>query len=267
MRKTWTAALFLFPALAIAQAAPSLPEGAYADLEKKLAPLAQKYGGVTFSFPRKSMTGGWANVNYVPANNQANAEAYVAMFLEEFAKYPADFIQKSRLRRVEFVEKLAVGSQYRSAVPNYEHEVLYYDVSYVANQRYVRHVVHHEFYHMLEQEWNGDSYYRDPNWAQLNEKGFAYGAGGENAYGRGDVWSFVHPKPGFVNLYSTYGLEEDKAEVWAVLFVPENWKIVRTYLEGDPILRAKVSYMREFGRSKSQSMDDKFWRAVSGDVP
>jgi hypothetical protein len=192
--------------------------------------------------------------------------AYVELFVEEFSKYPADFIKASGLKRVELVEGLAVGSQFRAAVPNYVFDVLYYDVSYVYNQRYTRHVVHHEFYHMLEHEWNGSTHYQDPNWARLNDKGFKYGDGGTQAYGRGDVWSFIHPRPGFMNLYSTYGLEEDKAEVWAVLFVPDNWKLVKSAVAEDPILRAKVEYMRDFGRSKSASMDSLFWGSVLGEA-
>lgn len=258
MRRFSTLALALLAQLSLAQA-PDV-----SSIEASLAPLAAKYPGVSFTLAKSEFKGTWANINYKPVQDLASAKTYVAMFVEEFAKYPADFIKLAKLKRVELVEKLAVGTQFRSAVPDYFNEVLYYDVAYVTNMRYARHVVHHEFYHMLEQEWNGDSYYKDPNWAHLNEKDFKYGAGGSSAYGRGDVWSFVHPHTGFVNLYSTYGIEEDKAEIWAVLFVPENWSLVKGFLDGDAVLRAKVSYMREFGRSKSPAMDQKFWTAVSG---
>lgn len=268
MSLRWLATAFLLvPAFSTAQAPPSLPEPVFGALEKKLGALNSKYPGVVFTLPRKELKDGWATLNYKPILSESDASLYVDVFIEEFAKYPADFIRSSKLKRVELVEKLAIGTQFRAAVPDYDHEVLYYDVSYVRNQRYVRHVVHHEFYHMLEQEWNGNAYYKDPNWAMLNEKDFKYGSGGSDAYGRGDVWSFVHPKPGFLNIYSTYGLEEDKAEVWAVLFVPENWKLVKQTVADDPILRAKVSYMREYARAKAPTMDDRFWKVTSGESP
>jgi hypothetical protein len=234
-------------------------------MEGRLAQLSSRFPGVSFVFPRQETTKGWANLSFKPVQNENDAAAYVELFAEEFTKYPSEIVKSSKLKRVEFVEKLAVGSQFRAAVPDYEHEVLYYDVTYASRPRYSRHVVHHEFYHMLEQEWNGSAYYKDQEWSKLNEKGFVYGTGGSEAYGRGDVWSFVHPRPGFLNLYSTYGLEEDKAEVWAVLFVPENWSLVKDSVAEDPILRAKVGYMREFGRSKSSAMDEKFWRQVAGE--
>ncbi len=265
--RRWVLLPFLVPALAFSQAPPSLPNLSYASLEKKLVPLVSKYQGVTFSFPRTEVTKGWANLKFKPVENESDAIAYVDLFVEEFSKYPVDLIKSSGLRRVEFVEKLAVGSQFRAAVPDCENEVLYYDVSYARSQRYSRHVVHHEFYHMIEQQWNGNSFYKDPNWALMNDKDFKYGTGGSDAYGQGDVWSFVHPRPGFLNLYSTYGLEEDKAEVWAVLFVPDNWRIVKPAVLDDPILRAKVNYIREFARSKSPTMDDEYWKSVSGELP
>jgi hypothetical protein len=262
MRCALAATFALAPLLAFAQAPP---EPVFAALEKKLEVLEQKYPGVKFDVPRAEVMDGWARMNYKPIQSEANANAYVDLFIEEFTKYPVDFIKACKLKRVEIVDKLAIGTQFRAAVPNYKDEVLLYDVSYVHNERYVRHVVHHEFYHMLEEEWNGDPYYRDPNWAIMNEKDFKYGTGGADAYGRGDVWSFVHPKPGFLNVYSTYGLEEDKAEIWAVLFVPENWKLVKPLVADDAILRGKVGYMREFGRGKSSAMNDAFWKRVSGD--
>lgn len=235
-----------------------------ADMQAKLAPLAQRYG-VAFTFPTEELRAGATSYTYSPVikENEARATAFVAMFVQEFAKYPADFIKASKLKRVLFVENLAVGAQRRAAVPAYDTEDLLYDVTYIGNDRYVRHVVHHEFYHMLEQEWNGSAYYKDPKWAALNAPDFKYGAGGENAYGKGDVWSFVHPKPGFINVYSTYGLEEDKAEVWAVMFVPANWKLVAPLVEEDAILRAKVGYLREFGRTKSPSMGEEFWKSLT----
>ncbi len=266
MARCWFVyACLVVPALGLAQAPPSVPETTLDALEGKLSQLSSRFPGVTFAFPREETSKGWANMNFKPVQNENDAAAYADLFIEEFAKYPSELIKLSKLRRVEFVDRLAVGKQYRAAVPDYDHEVLYYDVGYVRNQRYSRHVVHHEFYHMLEQEWNGSAYYKDQTWAKFNEKDFVYGTGGSEAYGHGDVWSFVHPKPGFINLYSTYGLEEDKAEVWAVMFVPDNWRLVRRAVDDDPILRAKVSYLRDFVRSKTSAMDDRFWRQVSGD--
>jgi len=251
-------------ALALLLLAAPAQDRPFKEIEAKLAPVAQRYG-IQIVLPSTELRGGRTSYTYSPVSkpNDARAVKFVDMFVQEFSKYPVDFIKASKLKRVVIVENLAVGAQRRAAVPAYDTEDLLYDVAYVGNERYMRHVVHHEFYHMLEEQWNGSAYYKDPNWALLNPPDFKYGTGGDDAYGRGDVWSFVHPKPGFINLYATYGLEEDKAEVWAVMFVQENWKIVAPMLADDPVLRAKVSYMREFARSKSPSMNDEFWKSLA----
>ena len=125
-------------------------------------------------------------------------------------------------------------------MPDYFKETLYYDFTVKSFAEYPRRMVHHEYYHMIEQQFNGNAYFK-PKWAKLNEKGFEYGRGG--AVNRDRTNSiFDHPLPGFVNRYAMSGLEEDKAEIWAVLFVTENWNTVKPWLADDHILRNKVEY-------------------------
>jgi hypothetical protein len=255
--------LAALPAVASAQAPPRLPDHVSIDLQRRLAPLGRQFG-VAFVFPREPKSAGRGTYSYEPIADDRSevAERYVDLFVEEFGKYPTDFIKASKLKRVLFVQGLAVGQQKRAAFPETRGEDLLFDVTAVHNERYARHVVHHELYHMLEDDWNGSAYYKDPNWSLLNEAEFQYGAGGA-AYQTGSVWEFNHPKTGFINIYATSGLEEDKAEIWAVMFVSENWKMIEPMLASDPVLRAKVSYMREFGRSKSPAMGVEFWSEVS----
>ncbi len=79
--------------------------------------------------------------------------------------------------------------------------------------------MHHEFYHLIEYnliEYNSfkDFYYKDPDWNSLNSKDFTYGKGGASAYSDSTFANEKHPFDGFVTEYSTYGLEEDKAEIY-----------------------------------------------------
>ena len=219
------------------------------------------------SFATTAMTS-TTGLNYKPVQpeNQVIADKYYAALIEEFSKYPTEFIKKSNLKRIVLVEKLAEGSTFMAARPITNAETLYYDVTYFTSELYARYVIHHEFYHMIEEEWNGSAFYKDPNWAAFNEKGFSYGDGGRSAYNqREDVWSFVHPMKGFVNWYSSYGLEEDKAVVWGGMFTPELWKLVKTMIRTDSIIGAKVDYLRKFGESYSAEMDEEFWNSLSGD--
>ncbi|GAA0345557.1 hypothetical protein GCM10009092_07550 [Bowmanella denitrificans] len=163
---------------------------------------------------------------------------YLALFEQEIAKLPPAVLRLSGLDKVAFVRALSVGPQPRAAVPDYIHEVLYYDVD-APGDAYLRHVVHHEFYHMLEQQLYGSAYYKDPLWHSLNPDGFVYGNGG--AYARdSSVSVFSHPHPGFVNGYAMSGLEEDKAEIWAIIWAQQSWQAVETLVEIDSILQAKI---------------------------
>ena len=76
------------------------------------------------------------------------------------------------------------------------------------------------------------------------------------------MWPFDHPQPGFASKYTMSGLEEDKATLWAALFVPERWALLKKMIAVDPIIAAKVQYLRDFARSKSPEMEGEYWEIV-----
>jgi len=171
---------------------------------------------------------------------------YLLIFKEEFEKYSQQYIKKTGLRSVVFCKELAYLGQERAALPDAFKETLFYDFllgSY--NPTYQRHVVHHEFYHMIEEQFFKDFYYKDPIWSSFNSNEHKYGDGGSTQRGS-DQYPITHPKEGFINLYSTSGLEEDKAEVYAILWVEDEKKQVFEWLEEDKILKRKINYMQEF---------------------
>jgi hypothetical protein len=189
---------------------------------------------------------------------------FAGLFSQEFSKYPVSFIKRSNLKLVVFVKKLTVFSQKRSAMPDYFKEVLYMDI-YVGDydSTYQKHIIHHEFYHMVEQEFNGNAYYKDPAWSTLNAPGFQYGTGGKNARGS-SMYPLTHPEAGFINLYSASGLEEDKAELYASLFIPEEASRVDGWAKDDFILRKKVGFLKAFLQEKGGGdFDDAFWISIS----
>jgi hypothetical protein len=172
-------------------------------------------------------------------------QLYLRLFHEEFHKLPPALIQKVNLKHIVLLQHLTVAEQPRLAVPDYVHEVLYYDTSDTRGMPYMphqRHVVHHEFYHMLEQQFYGSAYYRDPLWQQLNPIGFQYGNGGATVRDP-KVAKFSHPAPGFINHYAMSGLEEDKAELWAVLWTTHGWAAVQPMVARDKILQRKVQLL------------------------
>ena len=189
---------------------------------------------------------------------------FAGLFSQEFSKYPVSFIKRSNLKNVVFVKKLTVFSQKRSAMPDYFKEVLYLDI-YVGDydSTYQKHIIHHEFYHMVEQEFNGNAYYKDPAWSALNAPGFQYGTGGKNARGS-SMYPLTHPEDGFINLYSMSGLEEDKAELYATFFIPEEASKVNGWASEDRILKKKVDFMKTFLQEKgAPEFNDAFWISFS----
>lgn len=168
---------------------------------------------------------------------------YLAMASRELGKYPKTLLKKANLKGIVIVKNLCIAGQRRSAMPDYVNEILYLDFQRGSHApQYQAHVIHHEFFHLLEQELNGSAYFKGPEWAKLNPKNFKYGNGGKHQRGD-DNFGLVHPQAGFINRYSTSGMEEDKAEIYAALFIPAERKKINTMAAKDPHLKAKINMM------------------------
>ena len=107
---------------------------------------------------------------------------------------------------------------------------------------------------MLEEAIHGNGYYYDPTWAHFNSPNFRYGSGGASMQA-GHLSIFNHPALGFVNHYAMSGLEEDKAEIFAALMVPEERQQLANWIkQGDYVLKQKRDYMRAFIQSLDPNM-------------
>ncbi|MDB4614432.1 putative zinc-binding metallopeptidase [bacterium] len=195
-------------------------------------------------------------------NDQPQLLAFLKIFEAEFSKYPTEFVKKSKLQQVVFAKAMAINGQYRAAVPDYSAETLYYDFQMKSQDHYQYRVIHHEYYHMIEEQHHGDAYFKDPAWAALNEPGFKYGKGG--AANRSTALSkYTFPQQGFINAYAMSGLEEDKAEIWSIMFVPQIWNKIKQRVGRDRIIRKKVAYMQKFASQQSKTMTGKYWQRTA----
>lgn len=204
----------------------------------------------------------WDEIKYTVASKSDYERLlkYLRLFRREFNKYPKEFIRESRLKWVVFVKDLSISGQLRTAVPDYKKEILFLDFARGTHSTiYQRHVIHHEFYHMIEEQFNGDAYWKDPNWAKFNDKNFKYGKGGATVQGQSNVYELTHPKKGFINLYSMSALEEDKAEIFASLFVKAESRKIAKCVKKDDILRKKVRYMKTFLFKCCKDMNPQYW--------
>lgn len=182
---------------------------------------------------------------------------YTSLFAPEFALYPPDLVQRAQIKRVVLCSELSFAGQRRAAIPDYEHDTLYLDVARgMYSKPYVRKVIHHEFFHVIDYCDDG-SVYQDERWASLNPAAFKYGSGGRAAQDLHETSVLTTKFPGFLNHYSTTGVEEDKAEVFANLIVDLQYVEDRT--AKDPVLNAKVKRMKELLAKFCPEMNGKFW--------
>lgn len=208
----------------------------------------------------------WKEIKYTTASKSDYNRLfkYLKLFQEEFNKYPKEFIKKTKLKRVVFVKNLSCAGQFRAAVPDYYKEILFYDFAYgPCNTIYHRHVIHHEFYHMIEEQFNGNPRWKDPKWAKFNDKNFKYGKGGATVYGKPGMYPLTHPQKGFTGLYSMSTLQEDKAEIYASLFIESENRKIAKWIEEDDILKKKVNYMKTFLFNVCKDMDAEYWKELS----
>lgn len=224
---------------------------------EKAAEIAKKYQltivtGAT-EFPRGKINGRDAGAPAV--------DAYLKIFREEWNLYPVELVARTGLKRIILCEGLSFDGQLRAAIPDFPHDDLYLDVSrgsYSAS--YVRKVLHHEFFHVID--WKDDgALYSDPSWCRLNPDGFAYGRGGAAVQGDSTVSLLDDSVPGFLNKYSRAGVEEDKAELFANLVV--NPSEVEKRLDSDRVLERKVERLKALLKTFSPTMDRTFWDAAA----
>ena len=186
---------------------------------------------------------------------------YAALFAPEFQLYPPDLIRRAKVKRFVLCEELAFARGRRGAIPDWDHDTMYYDVASGAyNTTYQRKVFHHEFYHMIDFRDDG-SVYRDDRWAALNPPGFKYGNGGVSAQNTATTSILTDKYPGFLNHYSTTGVEEDKAEMFANLIVDSAYVMGRA--EKDRVLKAKVTRMKELMAIFCPDVKEEFWEKAA----
>jgi hypothetical protein len=108
---------------------------------------------------------------------------------------------------------------------------------------YQERVFHHEFFHLIDYLVAGPGL-RDTDWAALNPPDFRYGPGGSRMQdSRTNPFAATRSIPGFLTLYGTAAVEEDKAELFSFLFTDDAFLAERS--TADPVVRAKQARLKE----------------------
>lgn len=155
----------------------------------------------------------WNMVSY-ELLSPAEEKHFLEVVSSAFSAYPADFFTGIGLKNLVICKNLKFDGTLRAAVPdNYKHQLfLSYNSTY--SDYYIAHCFYHEVNHYAEYYiWN-DYRYKWKEWTNLYT---GTSKRGEYAYSnsRVDWYSITDSAPGFLNLYSTMGEEEDRSEIIA----------------------------------------------------
>jgi hypothetical protein len=209
----------------------------------------------------------WDTFRLLTEADLPSIKQYGAWFIDEWAKYPIDWVSSADLDSIVFVTDMfvSVNNSYWAAMPDPIGDAVYYDPSYVEyGESYCRETIHHEFNHVLSYNYFGDWAPYDPIWEALNPPGFSYGEGGAVCYLPGNTClTGEHPILGFVTGYATSGMSEDRAELYAYLMTSQPYRNLLLWIETDPYLAAKVENYKEFISSHSPEMSGTYFDDIN----
>lgn len=239
----------------------------YTTWEQKLETLEDlekyyniKIYGVDEKFTPSEYAGYYADFKYITDKDKQDYDKFVKVFIEEFKKYTPCWIKATKLKSIMLVKDLTLKNVYkessvRAAMPDSDWSAVYYDIKYISNEDYVREVIHHEFYHLIEYNTYGSFYYKDTKWNSFNTLWFKYKNGGEYAYWNSD-YDPSREHEDFISEYSTYGLEEDKAEIYGHIMINDEKLYEKSKKSSN--LNNKVNYMKDFITNQCLDMKNSF---------
>ncbi len=189
-----------------------------------------------------------------------NIRRSVPIFLSEFALYPPDFVKNTKLQRIVLCRFLAYRARPVGAIVDFDRNTLYIHVVHSSSSdEYLRRAIHHEFFHIVDFSDDG-ALRNDEQWEKLNHASFDYGSGGWSMLADLTATRLNDSIPGFLNKYSTSGVEEDKAEVFATMIV--DYAAVEDRAKMDMVVRNKVEMMKDLVLHISPDMSADFWNSL-----
>lgn len=183
-------------------------------------------------------------------------DRYAPLFEKEWRRYPKSLMARTKLFKIVIGADVKVLNQPRAAVPDFTPGWYWLDAQVGQRiPRYGKHVLHHDFFHMIDERDSPDGR-RDAAWEALNPDTVKYGKGGWFMQ-KGNVGALRDDLPGFLTEYATSAVEEDKAEVYGHLLGSPAF--VRRRASADPVLANKVLRIKELVKAFEPAMDDAWW--------
>ncbi len=193
------------------------------------------------------------------APTSADLAKYAKIFASEWNRYPVSVIRAAKVKRIVIATGISLNKQVRAAVPSFDSNTMYYDTTLGSyNEAYQRLVVHHEFFHMMDQVQG--LVRKDPEWAALNPPDFHYGNGGDKMRNLG-AGVLTDKLPGVLTPYAMSAIEEDKAELYGHLLVDREYVAGR--VKADAVIAAKVGLLKARMQKWDAEFSDEFWNSMA----
>lgn len=181
-----------------------------------------------------------------------------SMLAKEMALYPRGFFKKIGINKIVLCSDLKIDEDSVGGLADIESNTIYLDVvAFPLSQEGLQENLsfHHEVFHFVD--WRDDYQIdRDPGWNALNQ-GFQYGQGGESML-KLIQYQIKKPIPtGFLNWYSTSGICEDKAEIFAHTISNKDTMIRRA--QNDKIIKQKILAIQRIVRGFDREFGDSIW--------
>lgn len=176
-----------------------------------------------------------------PAAAGRSLDSARSVLQEQIARYPARFLRLVGLKELVLCGALSFEGTDCGAFADVERGRLYLQLADGASSARLRRTVHHEIFHQVDYA-DDHRLDADARWEALNPPGFRYTQDSLRVQSDPDALLPDSSLKGFVNLYATSGVAEDKAETYALMVVDPALIDSRAAL--DPIIRAKTERTR-----------------------
>ena len=190
-----------------------------------------------------------------PSHTQV--KIYTNLLFSELAVYPPEFIQQSNVERLVLCTNLRSFHHKISGLTDmglFKIDTLFLDLSHAAkNWNFSRRTFHHELFHAIDFSDSLEGYI-DTEWRKLNSEDYRYFATDDN-FRANEI-----DTAGFLTVYSTRSVIEDKAELYSYLVIDHT--AVQTRCLKDQILARKVERLKQLLRNFSEHCDDSFWEKM-----
>lgn len=156
------------------------------------------------------------------------------LLLPELRRHSREFLAAARLRQVLLGTSLSAGEATGGGIVGLTVAAQTFFVADArARDAVLRHVFHHELYHLADARLSSD-----PEWDALNPAGFVYDR--RDAVKLDPSGSMIdRTRYGFISRYATFSAGEDKAELFAFLLTEP--RTVRELAARDSVLRHKIA--------------------------